>query len=201
MKIHTALLGILAALPLSLAGATIPAQAANGGNQLVCFDGESEGAGNGTCRLIDNGAALDNPAAGDYSGVYVRKDGLQGKSLGAVTQLSFKYTRTVAGGAPRLSLAIDEDGNGSYEFFAFADPNGCSGGADGTKANLVDVINDPTCLITTNNGSSYPNYAAFVAANKDAKYATDQVSFVISDQPGRYRVVQVKLGRSAAHGG
>lgn len=207
MNHRTALLGITAVvLPVSLLG--ISGASANTtdtrtrGNQLVCFDGASEGSGNGTCRLIPNGAVFVNAAPGDYAGVYVKNDGLQGKTLGAVTQLSFKYNRNVSGGAPRFSLAIDANGDGSYEFFAFADPNGCGipTGGTGNMVGKVDVINNPNCQITTNDGRSYPNYAAFVAGNPGAKYATNQVSFIIADQPGNYRVVQVKMGRAPAHG-
>ena len=196
------LAAVAATAPLVLGGIATAAPAmadgGTGGNQLVCFDGESEGYGNGVCRLVDNGAVLKNAAAGDYSGVYVKRDGLSGESIGSVTKLSFKYQRDTAGGAPRFSLAIDDDGDGTYEYFAFADANGCSGGADGTKTNLVDVINDPTCLISAD--ATYANWAEFVAANPEARFATDQVSFIIADQPGNYRVAQVKMGRAAAPG-
>lgn len=195
-----AIAAALAALGLGLVAA--PADAAVKQNQLVCFDGASEGVGNGVCKLNARGAVLTNPADGDYSGVYIPNDHLSGVALGAVKNLSFHYTKDVAGGAPRFSLAIDSDGNGTNDFFAFADANGC--GSTAPKSGVVNVVSNhvanPNCQITTNNGGgTFADYTDFVAAYPGAKYATDQVSFVISDQPGTYRLAQVKLNAGSAH--
>jgi hypothetical protein len=194
-----ATISLTAAAVLGL-GSGAPALAASG-NQLVCFDGASEMSGNGVCHLNAKGATLKNPGAGDYSGVYVQNDNLQGKALSAVKNLSFHFTRDVAGGAPRFSLAIDADNDGSYDFFAFADPNGC--GSAAPKSGVVNIITkgvaNPNCQITTNNGGTFADYTAFEAAYADAVYAVDQVSFVIADQPGSYRVAQVRFNAAAAH--
>ncbi len=193
----------IAAGAAALAVTATPAQAAPArANQLVCFDGVSEASGNGVCKLISKGATLKNPASGDYSGVYVNGDNLQGKALGAVNNLSFHYTRDTAGGAPRLSLAIDKDADGAWDFFAFADSNGCSQPA--AKSNIVNMITrgtqNPTCNIYGEGGALHVGYDAFVAAYPGAVYATDAVSFVIADQAGSYRVAQVKFNKAAAHG-
>ena len=199
---RTAILGVslAAAASLGFGSSAHAASTAAPSNRLTCFDGASEGVGNGVCKLISNGATLKNPNDGmSYSGVYVQGDKLQGKALTAVKNLSFHFTRAVAGGAPRFSLAIDSDGDGAYDFFAFADPNGC--GSMATQSGVVNIITkgvaNPNCQINAN-GATYANYTALEAAYPGAKYATDQVSFIIADQPGSFRVTQVKFNAANA---
>jgi hypothetical protein len=173
-------------------------RSATAGNKLLCFDGASEGAGNGVCVLGAGGSAtLTNPAAGDYAGVYVANTNLDGKSIADINQLSFTYSGATSGGSPRITFPIDLDGDGLWDDFVSADAVTCT---DGTAtAGTVDVINDPTCLVSLNAGPSYASWAAFVAAYPDATVATDALPFVIADQPGTVNVSDVRIGRGPAH--
>lgn len=185
------------------------ANSATAGNKLQCFSGttdtqENPGYGpyNGTCTLIRNGATL-NTVDGDldpnnaYAGVYILSSNLDGKLVGDINKLAFTYSGTgTTGGSPRITVPIDLNGDGSYDDFLSADAIGCT---DGTAtAGTVDVINNPNCIVSLNGGPSYPNFAAFVAANPTARVATDAISFVIVDQPGSFTITNVQLGKGPA---
>jgi hypothetical protein len=172
-------------------------KATTSGNKLQCFDGASEGYGNGVCSLRANGTAtLTNPAAGDYSGVYVLNNNVAGKRLADINQLGFSFTGDSTGGSPRITFPVDIDGDGAWDDFVSADALGCSDGAGN-----VDVINDTTCLVSFNGGSgpAANSWAEFVALNPTVRVSNDgQVPFVIADQAGSYQVSNVRIGRSTA---
>jgi len=168
------------------------------GNNLSCFAGTSDGGFNGTCTLSKNSksAILDtNDGDGNpnnnYAGVYYANSTINGKTLGAVTKLSFSYNGSDAvGGSPRLSIPIDVDGNGTNDGFAFVDTLGCNDGNPNTGT--LDVINDTTCTITFGS-NSYVNWTDFVSNNPTYKIATDTVTFVIVDQPGHFEITNVQI--------
>jgi hypothetical protein len=99
------------------------------------------------------------------------------KPLSQVTQLSFLYSGSDPAGALRWSLQLED---GSY---VFVGADRCNNGAG-----LVDVINDPTCVVAYN-GVEYANWAAFVAANPGH---TLYFAFVVADQPGTWNISSVK---------
>jgi hypothetical protein len=169
-------------------------------NNLLCFDGTTDGGFNGHCRLIAGGATLDtfdgnsNPSDA-YAGVYYAKSSLSGKPLAGVNA-SFRYTAgevTIAtGGSPRISIPIDEDANSSTENYAFADTLGCNNGNpnDGTLS-----LSDTTCTISYGGDgtTTWPNWAAFAAAHP-TWMVSGSVPFVIADQPGFWTVTNVHMG-------
>ena len=171
------------------------------GNKLQCFDGTTDGGYNGICTLIENGATLntvdgDSDNNNNYAGVYIQNSNLGGKLLSDVNKLSFDYSgSTASGGSPRISLPIDENGDGTTEAYAYIDTNGCNSGDPNTGT--LDAINDPTCTIWYNN-VSYDNWAAFVAANPTYRIASDALAFIIVDQPGTFDVTNVQLGKGPA---
>jgi hypothetical protein len=185
------------AVPVAL-GATQPAAPTVPGNKLTCFDGTSEGLGyGGHCTVTKYGVAtLDNTGAdpqGEYSGVYLQNTNLVGKAIRTVNQLGFSYSGdAVTAGSPRISLGIDTDGDGNWNEFAFISAFHCNDGARN-----VDVINDPTCTIFIGN-EVYANWAAMVTAHPE--YRVGYTPFVIADDPGKWTVFNVKLGKGPAGG-
>jgi hypothetical protein len=174
------------------------------GNKLQCFSGTMDGGYNGDCTLIQNGAFLDNTDGdldpnNNYSGVYIQNSNLDGKLLSDVNKLAFTYAAsagtTASGGSPRISIPIDENGDGTTEAYAFIDTLGCN---DGSADNgTLDAINDPTCTVSYGS-ATYPNWAAFAAANPTYRIATDALTFIIADQPGDWTITNVQLGKGAA---
>jgi len=190
----------LATVVLALAGGAL-ADSTNG-NKLQCFSGSTDGGGfNGTCTLTSSGAVL-NTVDGDadpnnnYAGVYVQNTNLDGKLVSHVNMLAFSYSGTsAAGGSPRLSIPIDENGDGTTEAYAFVDTLGCNDGS--AETGTLDAINDATCSVAY--GSTvYASWAAFAAANPTFRIASDSVAFVIIDQPGVFTITNVQLGRGPA---
>ncbi len=179
---------------------------APGQNKLQCFSGsqdtiDNEGYGpyTGTCTLKGNGArgpatlnTVDNDTDpyNNYAGVYVQNSDVYGQPLSSVKKLSFNFTGEATAGAPRFSVPIDTDGNGSTNFWAYVSAYYCNDGM-GT----VDAINDSTCTVYTSTNMSYPNWAAFVAAYPGAKVANDYALFIIADEPGMWTVSGVKFGK------
>lgn len=189
----------VAALVLAVASGALADSTS--GNKLQCFSGSTDGGFNGTCTLTSSGADLntiDNDADpnNNYAGVYVENTNLDGKLIGNVNKLAFSYDGSSAsGGSPRLSVPIDEDGDGTTEAYAFVDSLGCNDGS--ADSGTLDAINDPTCNVAY--GSTvYSSWAAFASANPTFRIATDALSFVIVDQPGEFTVSNVQLGRGPA---
>ena len=155
-----ALLGI----GMAIAGAADP------NPRFFCF------AENGaTCdQTAKNAATLDTTAGGD-AGLYLKGNRFSDRALSDV-DFSFDYDGDIAGGAPRLSIPIDENGDGETEAYAFIDANSCGGGSAGTVSTTAS-----NCVVYYSSGS-YANWDAFAAANPDYAIAT-AVPFVIADVP------------------
>jgi hypothetical protein len=184
----------------------------NGQGGLTCFSGTADTAagsdvdGGGFCQIRPDGVSANINTTTDvctvaqtsppnyncYAGVYYVPQPMAGELIGQVHNLRFSYSGGIAvtPGAPRFSIPIDIDNNGTTEWYAFADGVGCGpGGTTGT----VDVINNPSCSITTSVGT-FANWAAFVAAHPTYRIATDAVSFVIADTPWKGIISNVVLG-------
>ena len=182
-------------------------------NPLVCFDGTTDGGFHGTCTLIAGGATLntfdgDSDPNNAYAGVYYAESTLPGKPLAAASVISFTYAAaagtTASGGSPRVSIGIDEDGNGTRESYAFVDTLGCNNGSANTG---TLSFSDTTCTVAyfgpgaPAGGESWVNWAAFAAAHPTWKISMNtsaDVPFVIVDQPGLWTVTNVQLGQGAA---
>lgn len=184
-------------------------------NPLLCFDGTTDGGANGHCTLVAGGAILDaidgdTDPNNNYAGVYYAQSTLPGKPLAAASGISFTYAAaagtTASGGSPRVSIGVDQDGNGTREAYAFVDTLGCNtGSADiGTLS-----FSDSTCIVSYQPpapgapAESWVNWAAFAAAHPTWKISmntTADVPFVVVDQPGRWIVTNVQLGQGEAAG-
>ena len=185
--------GLLASGVAFATGPTPPPGApstAPGQNKIVCFDGTTDGGFGGTCTLNSNGAkgsaTLDNSGTnpnGDYSGIFTQNSVIYGQPVSNVTQLSYHYSGTTVASAGDLSynIPIDTNGDGTTDFYLFVDA-----AADGIHCpgvgGLVDIINDPSCVMYEGGVTPRANWAAFVAANPGAKIATDNFVFVIAER-------------------
>jgi hypothetical protein len=174
---------------------------------IACFSGPSEGTVfGGTCTLTPTGVAtldnIDDNPNGAFSGVFARNGNLRGKLLADVAELGFRYAGSPAtGGAPRISLPLDTNGDGLTDTFAFIAAFHCNDGASAVSG-VVDAINDPSCTIFVGNEiTGHENWAAFAAAHPTYTVGPDGAPpFVIADEPGVWTVSDVRLGRGAAGG-
>jgi hypothetical protein len=190
-------LGILAlVLSAALLGSAGTAVAAN---PLLCFSGTTDGSTyGGVCTLNAGGTAatLDNTggnANGSYSGVYFASSSLSGTLVSSITQLSFDYSGDAAtAGSPRISLPIDTNNDGTTDFYAFISASHCGIGTH------VDINNTGCLVFYTTGPVSGESWATFSAHGW--RVATDNVPFVIADDPGIWTVSNVQLGQGEAAG-
>ena len=173
-------------------------------NPLLCFSGTTDGSTYGGVCTINaggNSATLNTtggPAAGSYAGVYYASSSLSGKPVGTVTGVSFTYSCTsaatcVTGGSPRLSIPIDTNANGTTDGYAFIDAANC--GQTGATSGTVNL----SCPVFFG-GTLYANWTAFATTNPGYRIATDDVPFVIADQPFQGIISNVQLGQGEAAG-
>jgi len=191
-----ALLALLCALTLSATAFG----AAPTGNKAFCFDGPSEGTqyGGSCTALSPNRFYLDTNGAdpdGEYAGIAIQNDYPAGTALSSINRLSFQYTGTAPyGGAPRISLGVDESGDGSgYDAFAFVAAETCNDGFG-----KVDVINDATCQIDYK-GAAYSNWSTFLTAFPLAEVGYDY-TFIVADAPGEWTIYNAQLGAKSRGG-
>lgn len=141
----------------------------------------------------DSVAIVNDP--GEFGGVYIRAQALNNKPVADVNA-SFVSTGDVAGGAPRLNLPIDADGDKDWDYWAVLDAANCGGTSGGTT--LVSTENASCVLyfLGPAPAPSYANWDAFVAANPDARIASkgdDSTPFIIADVEGDYAVEAIDL--------
>jgi hypothetical protein len=197
---------VLTAFPLLfmavLLANTAPAAAAN---PLLCFDGTTDTANGetgglvfgGVCTILPGGtsASLNNTVAGpdgQYSGVYYAVSDISGDLLTSITQLSFDYTGSAAtAGSPRISLPIDTNNNGTFDFYVFISASHCGIGGH------VD-INNAGCLVFYTSGPiSGQSWADFTANGGGTwRVATDTVPILVADDVGLWTVSNVELGQA-----
>ncbi len=121
---------------------------------------------------------------GSYAAVYVNAKAPYGKPL---SKVDFGFASTgpsIAGGAPRLSIPIDTNGDSGWDIFAFLDVANCGSGLVSTTI--------ATCPVFTSLGN-YANWDALVLANSTWKMASDTMPFAIADQPGTYALWNIDL--------
>lgn len=165
---------------VALTVSAVAAQAAPG--SLKTF-----GTGDVTVTSPDSATIVND--AGEYGGVYLQSRSTSGKSLSSAT-FSFVSTGDAAGGAPRFSIPIDTDGNGSTDDgYAFLDVLGCGG----TSGQTTTVSTSSASCHVNFAGVDYANWAAFAAANPSYRVAPGQIPFIIADQAGHYAVSSITL--------
>lgn len=189
---------------------TFPAEAAApptapGMNKLQCFSGTTDGGYGGTCTLNSKGAKgaatlglTSSNASGDYAGVYTLESKMYNTLLSNLTQLSYQYSGTVVPQPGNLSYNIPIDGNtdGTTDFYLFVDAYYCPG-----VGGLVDIINNPTCVMYAGGVTAYANWATFVAAYPGAQIANDQYAFIVaertpSEPSAIWTINNVKFGKA-----
>ncbi len=176
----------LLALGLAFAGAS-SADAA-GTKNLRCFSD-----GLGSCTLTSSGAHLVNTSgpSGDGmsdAGVYFTGKRLAGRSLSSV-DFSFSWNGTPGGGAPRVAISIDTDGDGTTtEGYAALDWNSCGNLVTGGTVSTTSA----TCPVYFGS-ATYANWDAFVAANPTYTLSR-AIPFVIVDVTADVTVTDVTFG-------
>ncbi len=189
---------LIVVLTLSVAAVSFsagPTGAAPGGTggKTKCFTGSPA-----LCEYNSFSASYTlDTRDGGYAGVYASNGkSLAGSSLSSV-DFSFDYScfaqvgvQCVTGGSPRLSIPIDENGDGSVEGYAFVDAANCA------QIDLTGTVstNDPACQVFYGSGA-YANWDAFAATNPTYTIAS-ALTFMIADQRFHGRVFDVSFTRS-----
>lgn len=169
---------LIAAMAFVTLGFTATAEAAPStkANQLTCFDGASEGYGNGVCVRKGGSFTLTNPEAGDYSGVYVVSQNLAGQQVRNLG-LTYTYSGTTGGGSPRFSIPLAGGG------YAYVD-SACDVNGDG-----IVNLQEPGCIIADSNGY-------YGLASEYTGVVGEGFTFIVADQPGVVTVSNIVLGRT-----
>jgi hypothetical protein len=140
--------------------------------------------GDGTVSISGGTATLVNDP-GEFSGIYLRSRG-SAKWVKSV-HMSFRYTGSVAGGAPRFSIPLDTDRDNAVDGYAFLDALNCG------DSGLVST-DDSDCKVFLNFSSeSFANWDDLVAEHPRWRIPPRSIPFVIADQPGTYIVSRVDL--------
>jgi hypothetical protein len=149
-------------------------------------------AANPQFRTFGNGVVTESPAGtftivnetGEFGGVFLNSRSESGKLISDV-DFSFVSNGDVAGGAPRLSIPIN-DGLGTADLFAFLDVANCGSTTVSTESENCPVFLNQVY-------GSFANWDAFVAAHPTFKIISGGIPFVIADQPGTYVVSDIVL--------
>ena len=152
--------------------------------------------GTGTVTIDGNSATIELEGA-EYGGVYVHARALGKDAIGDV-QASFVSTGDVAGGAPRLNVPIDNDGDRQWDYWAVIDAANCGGTSDGTT---VVSTENPDCAVfflgSEAPAATYANWDAYAAANPAhvvASKGDNSTAFIIADgTPGDYAIEAIDL--------
>jgi hypothetical protein len=149
-------------------------------------------AANPNFNTFGTGTVTEGPAGtftivndpGEFGGVFLNSRSQSAKLIGDV-DFSFDSSGAVAGGAPRLSIPIN-DGVGTADLFAFLDVANC-----GSPTVSTDSANCPVFLNQTY--GSFANWDEFAAEHPTFRIVSGGIPFVISDQPGTYVVSNIVL--------
>jgi len=135
---------------------------------------------------ISGGTATIRNDPGEYGGVYLRH-GNQGLKRIRAVHMSFRYTGSVAGGAPRFSIPLDIDGDRLVDGYAFVDAQNC-----GDTGRVSTDDND--CKVFLNFGSeSFANWDDLVATHPTWRLPRNAVPFIIADWEGTYHISNIDL--------
>jgi hypothetical protein len=134
----------------------------------------------------------------EYGGVYIHARAMGNKAIGNV-EASFVSTGDVAGGAPRLNVPVDNDGDKMWDYWAVLDAANCGG----TSGQTVQVSTENSACAVFFLGAdapaagTYANWDAYAAANAAHRVASkgdDSTPFIIADgTPGDYAIEAVNL--------
>jgi hypothetical protein len=121
---------------------------------------------------------------GEFGGVFLASRSQSGKLLADV-DFSFDSSGAVAGGAPRLSIPINDE-RVTEDLFAFLDVNNCGSNTVSTES--------PNCQVHPNQTyAPAANWDAFAAEHPTFRIVSGGIPFIISDQPGTYIVSNIVL--------
>jgi hypothetical protein len=178
---------LMAICALALAAFAITSGGASGapqsGGKLKCFSGAPA-----TCSVSGDVARLDVPGA-SFAGAYYPNSKATGSNVSNAS-FSFNYncdnaSTCVAGGSPRWSIPISDNGDTKTDAYAFVDANNC--GQAGAASGSVDE----SCPVFYG-GALYPDWAAFAGANPTYVIG-NAVPFVIADQPFHGQVFAISF--------
>ncbi len=178
MKRLSFLLAMVASL--AIAGTTM-AHEEGTGNKLRTEVGQPA-----TAVITSRTSATLDVGVGGYAAVYRVGEAPFGDRLWRV-KVGFVASAdsTVAGGAPRFSLPIDTNHNGTWDLFAFIDINSCAGD------HWVSTEN-PVCSVYVGS-EHFANWAALAAGHPTWRMARHQRLFIIADAPGHYVLSNIDL--------
>jgi hypothetical protein len=133
---------------------------------------------NGVVTIVAGPVGQEDPTYGgpEYGGVYLSSKSVSGK-LASTVDFSFVSSGDVTD-APRISIPIDVDGNGSVEYYAFLGANRCDA-VSGVPSTISTT--KASCIVDLNNGGSYANWDAFTRANPTARIAPGDSVFIVAD--------------------
>jgi hypothetical protein len=164
-----------------LAGAVLASLAVVG--TAVAANPKLKSFGDGEVTITGEDSATIANDAEEYGGVYLQSRSQSGKVIGDV-DFSFNASGDTEGGAPRFSIPIDNDENGSVDGYAFLDVNNCG-------SQFVSTTNED--CITYFGAEAFFNWDAFAAAHPTYRIAPGAIPFIIADQPGQYSVTNIVL--------
>lgn len=173
-------------IPIALVGLL-----AIGGTALAAPPLQTFGPGDVTVTSRTSATIVNDE--GEYGGVYINARSLGNKLVGDV-MVSYVSTGDVTGGAPRINLPLDTDGDKNMDIYATLDANNC-GGASG-ESTLVSTESLDCYVYFLGSDESFPNWDAFVAAHPTYRIASKgdgSIPFIIADLAGSYAVEQIDL--------
>ena len=144
--------------------------------------------GTGTVTVTSGSSVRIVNDANEYGAAYTKSNLIKYEKNKPSTRLigqvdySFSSSGSVAGGAPRFSIPIDINDDGSVDGYAFLDVNGCNSTTVSTESS--------TCTVFFNS-EVFSNWDAFVAAHPT--YTVASVPFIIADQPGDYFIYDIDV--------
>jgi hypothetical protein len=185
-------------IPLAVVAGFAVASNAGAAPPLVPF-GEGDVTVNGTDVEIVNDL-VGGEYGQEYSGVYINARSLNNKLLANVV-VSFTSTGEVTGGALRMNIPIDVDGDKTMDLYATIDAANTI--SDDAESIWVSTENPNTPvyfldqdLLDDVTETYYENWDAFVEARPAYRVASKgagSTAFLIADQAGTYVAENVDL--------
>ena len=141
----------------------------------------------GTFTIVSDGPDPVYDPAPEYGGVYLNSRSQSGKAIGSV-DFSFVSSGDVAGGAPRLSIPIDMDKNGTVDDYLSIGASNC---IDDTNVTTTGT----NCMAYLNSdGPTGLTWDAWAAVNPTWRVAPGASPFIIADGAhGTYVVSDIVL--------